>query len=102
MLRPSAAPLLRQRGSPPLADVRHAAARALAEALRERARHEPLVLLVDDGHLADPTSLDALEVATLAGTRAPLWVCIAARPALLGAAGTLLVAAGLRAAALVP
>lgn len=78
-------PLLpRQRGAPPLADVRHATARALAEALRHQARQAPLVLLVDDAHLADPTSLDALEVATLAGTRAPLWVCIAARPALLG------------------
>ncbi|WP_163997370.1 serine/threonine-protein kinase PknK [Pyxidicoccus caerfyrddinensis] len=76
--------LLRQKGSPPLADVRHATARALAEELRHHARQAPLVLLVDDGHLADPTSLDALEVATLAGTRAPLWVCIAARPALLG------------------
>ncbi|QSQ27277.1 protein kinase [Pyxidicoccus parkwayensis] len=73
------------RGSaPPLADARHSIARALAEELRNRARQSPLVLLVDDGHLADPTSLDALEVATLAGTQAPLWVCIAARPALLG------------------
>jgi tetratricopeptide (TPR) repeat protein len=82
---PAAAPAPpRQRGPIPLADVRHAAARVLAEELRHRAREAPLVLLVDDGHLADPTSLDALEVATLAGTRAPLWVCIAARPALLG------------------
>jgi len=66
-----------------VADERHAIARALAEGLRRRAHDVPLVLLVDDGHLADPTSLDALEVATLAGTRAPLWVCVAARPALL-------------------
>ncbi|NMO16847.1 protein kinase [Pyxidicoccus fallax] len=83
---PDAAPLARvpPRRPVPLADSRHAAARDLADSLRQRAREAPRVLLVDDGHLADPTSLDALEVATLAGARAPLWVCIAARPALLG------------------
>ncbi|HYH95849.1 serine/threonine-protein kinase PknK [Hyalangium sp.] len=63
---------------------RHAAARALAESLRQRARETPRVLLLDDAHLADPTSLDALELATLAEARAPLWVCVAGRPALLG------------------
>jgi tetratricopeptide (TPR) repeat protein/type II secretory pathway predicted ATPase ExeA len=67
-----------------LADGRHAAARLLAEAMRRRAGEAPRVLLLDDAHLADPTSLDALEMATLAGARAPLWICIAARPALLG------------------
>ncbi|NTX03545.1 serine/threonine-protein kinase [Myxococcus sp. CA040A] len=71
-------------GPIPLADARHAAARWLAEALRHRARETPRVLLLDDAHLADPTSLDALEVATLAGASAPLWVCVVARPALLG------------------
>ncbi|QSQ16144.1 serine/threonine-protein kinase [Myxococcus landrumensis] len=70
--------------SVPLADARHAAARWLAEGLRLRARETPRVLLLDDAHLADPTSLDALEVATLAGASAPLWVCVVARPALLG------------------
>ncbi|MBN1208996.1 MAG: protein kinase [Myxococcaceae bacterium] len=63
---------------------RHAAARALAERLRERARERPQVLLLDDAHLADPASLDMLELATLAGARAPLWICVAGRPALLG------------------
>ncbi|MBZ4402065.1 serine/threonine-protein kinase [Myxococcus sp. AS-1-15] len=68
----------------PLADARHAAARWLAEALRHRARELPRVLLLDDAHLADPTTLDTLEVATLTGASAPLWVCVVARPALLG------------------
>ncbi|HVG58867.1 MAG TPA: protein kinase [Hyalangium sp.] len=63
---------------------RHASARAAAEALRQRAREVPQVMLLDDAHLADPTSLDTLEMATLAGTQAPLWVCVAGRPTLLG------------------
>ena len=58
--------------------------RVLAEALLARAREAPLALLLDDAHLADPLSLDALERATLAGPRAPLWVCVAGRPSLLG------------------
>ncbi|RKH38668.1 serine/threonine-protein kinase PknK, partial [Corallococcus sicarius] len=58
--------------------------RVLADALLARAREAPLVLLLDDAHLADPLSLDALERATLAGPRAPLWVCVAGRPSLLG------------------
>ncbi|WP_224360505.1 serine/threonine-protein kinase [Hyalangium versicolor] len=63
---------------------RHASARALAESLRQRAREVPRVLLVDDAHLADPTSLDMLEMATLGGTQAPLWICVAGRPSVLG------------------
>jgi eukaryotic-like serine/threonine-protein kinase len=58
--------------------------RALADALLTQARASPLVLLLDDAHLADPMSLDVLERATLAGPRAPLWVCVAGRPSLLG------------------
>lgn len=82
--------LLRGQGAPqagpPTASgaSRHVLARAAAEALRRRATERPLVLLLDDAHLADVTSLDALEVATLAGTRAPLWVCVAGGPGLLG------------------
>ncbi|MDY7228351.1 serine/threonine-protein kinase [Hyalangium rubrum] len=73
------------RGAPaPKGAPRHAAARALAELLRQRAREVPQVLLLDDAHLADPTTLDTLEMATLAGTQAPLWICVAARPTLLG------------------
>lgn len=63
---------------------RHAAARALAERLRQSAREGPLVLLLDDAHLADPTSLDVLEMATLAGAQAPLWICAAGLPTVLG------------------
>ncbi|MBZ4333118.1 protein kinase [Corallococcus interemptor] len=58
--------------------------RILAEALLAQAREAPLVLLLDDAHLADPLSLDVLERATLAGPRAPLWICVAGRPSLLG------------------
>ena len=38
----------------------------------------PLVVLVDDAHLADGAFLDSLEHATLSGTSAPLWVLVAA------------------------
>ncbi|RKH53905.1 serine/threonine-protein kinase, partial [Corallococcus aberystwythensis] len=58
--------------------------RALADALLAQAREAPLVLLLDDAHLADPQSLDVLERATLAGPRAPLWIGVAGRPSLLG------------------
>nr|WP_237726404.1 serine/threonine-protein kinase [Corallococcus coralloides] len=58
--------------------------RILAEALLAQAREAPLVLLLDDAHLADPLSLDVLERATLEGPRAPLWICVAGRPSLLG------------------
>ncbi|RKG58871.1 serine/threonine-protein kinase PknK [Corallococcus sp. AB011P] len=58
--------------------------RILAEALLAQARETPLVLLLDDAHLADPLSLDVLERATLEGPRAPLWICVAGRPSLLG------------------
>ncbi|WP_253895934.1 serine/threonine-protein kinase, partial [Corallococcus exercitus] len=58
--------------------------RALADALLAQAREAPLVLLLDDAHLADPLSLDVLERATLEGPRAPLWMGLAGRPSLLG------------------
>ena len=63
---------------------RHALARTVAEALRRLASRQPLALLLDDAHQADPTTLDALEVATLAAPEVPLWVCAAGRPELLG------------------
>ncbi|ATB30247.1 serine/threonine-protein kinase PknK [Melittangium boletus] len=69
--------------SPPAGARRHALARAVAGALRKLAHPRPLALLVDDAHQADPTALDALEVATLAAPEVPLWVCIGARPELL-------------------
>ncbi|EPX59900.1 Adenylate cyclase [Cystobacter fuscus DSM 2262] len=63
---------------------RQALARAVAEALRQSGTRGPLALLLDDAHQADPTTLDALEVATLAAPGIPLWVCAAARPELRG------------------
>ncbi len=63
---------------------RHTLARAVAEALRHLATQRPLALLLDDAHQADPTSLDALEMATLTALDVPLWVCAAGRPELLG------------------
>ncbi|MFP2934339.1 AAA family ATPase, partial [Pyxidicoccus sp. 3LG] len=59
-------------------------ARALASRLWRLAGERPLVLLVDDSHTLDPTALDALELATLAGVRAPLYVVLAGRHRLLG------------------
>jgi tetratricopeptide (TPR) repeat protein len=71
-------------GAPASEARRHAMARSLADRLQWLARDEPHVLLLDDAHLADPTSLDALELATLAGARARLWVCAVGSPALRG------------------
>ena len=59
-------------------------ARALAARLWQLAAERPQVLLVDDAHTLDPTALDALELATLAGVRAPLCVVLAGRHRLLG------------------
>jgi tetratricopeptide (TPR) repeat protein len=70
--------------SPASGTRRHALARTVAEALRHLAARQPLALLLDDAHQADPTTLDALEVATLAAPEVPLWVCAAGRPELLG------------------
>ena len=62
--------------------LRAALARALGEGLRIRARQTPLVLVLDDAHLADSAALDGLEYATLQEGNAPLLVCVTARPAL--------------------
>jgi eukaryotic-like serine/threonine-protein kinase len=74
---------------PPLAR-RQGLARAAADALRALARDRPLAVLLDDAHQAEPTVLDALELATLAvpGTpsdspEAPLRVYASTRPELL-------------------
>jgi tetratricopeptide (TPR) repeat protein len=63
--------------------LRAAAARALGEALRIRARQKPLAIVFDDAHLADTATLDALEYATLEEGGSPIWVCALARPSLL-------------------
>ncbi|MEY4582682.1 MAG: hypothetical protein RL701_7385, partial [Pseudomonadota bacterium] len=59
--------------------LRLASARAAGEALLRSARDKPVALLLDDAHLADEPTLDALEYATLKGAPAHLWVCVLAR-----------------------
>ncbi|MBU8897010.1 protein kinase [Corallococcus sp. M34] len=59
-------------------------ARAVAERLGRLAAEGPRVVLVDDAHLLDPIALDALELATLATTQAPLCVVLAGQHGLLG------------------
>ena len=68
--------------------LRHATARVAGEAIRRRALQKPLGLLLDDAHLVDDATLDALEYATLPETRAKLWVCVLARPSFAGARPT--------------
>jgi tetratricopeptide (TPR) repeat protein len=62
--------------------LRYAVAKALGDALTRLAETQPLAVCIDDAHWADPATLDALEVATLAEARVPLWVCVVTRPAL--------------------
>lgn len=71
---PAVAPLAGASGA-----VRHAVAKSVAAALRARG---PLVMILDDAHRADPAAIDALELATMAGSSARLVVVVAARPAL--------------------
>lgn len=59
------------------------AVRAVGDALRAAARAQPLVVILDDLHLADHDLLDALEYATLGGEALPLWVLGVASPRLL-------------------
>jgi eukaryotic-like serine/threonine-protein kinase len=58
--------------------LRSAAARAVGAALRS-AEHGTIVV-IDDAQYAGAAVLDALEYATLSEARAPLWVCVLARP----------------------
>ena len=62
--------------------LRAALARALGEGIRIRARQTPLVIVLDDAHLADAATLDGLEYATLQEGKTPVLVCVTARPAL--------------------
>ncbi|HEU5060225.1 MAG TPA: protein kinase, partial [Kofleriaceae bacterium] len=62
--------------------LRASAARAAGELLRRRAARRPLVCLVDDAHLADDASLDALEHAAMAEGEVPIWIGLFARPGL--------------------
>jgi len=59
--------------------LRSLAVRAAGELLAATARAHPLLLLVDDAHFAEDMALDALEYATRAESRLPLWICVLAR-----------------------
>jgi hypothetical protein len=61
--------------------LRAAAARAAGEALLRRAALGPLVVLLDDAHLADEITLDALEIAAQADAARPIFVAALGRPA---------------------
>jgi eukaryotic-like serine/threonine-protein kinase len=63
--------------------LRRALSRAIGAGLAARAEGAPLAVLVDDAHWADPSALDALEIATLADRQGALWIGVAARPSLL-------------------
>jgi serine/threonine protein kinase/tetratricopeptide (TPR) repeat protein len=58
--------------------LRFASARAAGDALWRRAADKPIAVLLDDAHLADEATLDALEYATMKGARASIWVCVLA------------------------
>ncbi len=61
--------------------LRIAAIEATGRLIRRAAEQTPLCMILDDAHLADGTTLDALELATLArGGAAPLWICVLVRP----------------------
>ena len=62
--------------------LRATVSRSVGQALRLRAKDRPLAVILDDAHHADDATLDAIEYATMSEAEVPLWVCVAARPAL--------------------
>ena len=62
--------------------LRAMVSRSVGEALRLRARERPLAVILDDAHLGDDATLEAIEYATMPEAAAPLWICVAARSAL--------------------
>jgi len=62
--------------------LRATVSRSVGQALRLRAQDRPQAIILDDAHHADDATLDALEYATMSEAEVPLWVCVAARPAL--------------------
>ncbi len=81
---PGGDPPLRSLGAAPGA-LRSAITAATGDALRRKATGRPLLLLLDDAHLAGDVALAALEYGVLAGAGAPIWVCALGRPSLLQA-----------------
>lgn len=59
--------------------LRSAMIRLAGEGLRHRAARGPLLLILDDAHMADDITLDALEYATLEEHGLPIWVCVLGR-----------------------
>ncbi|APR85996.1 serine/threonine protein kinase [Minicystis rosea] len=70
---------LRAQGAAPGA-LRSALTVAAGEALRRRAAHWPLLVIVDDAQFAGDVVLSALEYAARADAHVPLWVCVLGRP----------------------
>ncbi|WP_437877849.1 serine/threonine-protein kinase [Sorangium sp. So ce513] len=68
-------------GPPPPA-WRGSLIRALAEGLRRLATERPVLVILDDAHLADALTLDALDLATRREAPLPLWVLLAGGPEL--------------------
>ncbi|WP_438019390.1 protein kinase [Sorangium sp. So ce315] len=69
-------------GRPPPPARRGSVIRALAEGLRRRAAARPVLVILDDAHLADGFTLDALDLATRREAPLPLWVLLAGGPGL--------------------
>ncbi|WP_437736367.1 serine/threonine-protein kinase [Sorangium sp. So ce1335] len=67
---------------PPPPARRGSVIRALAEGLRRRATERPVIVILDDAHLADGFTLDALDLATRREAPLPLWVLLAGAPEL--------------------
>ena len=59
--------------------LRAATFRLLGEGLRRRARRTPVLVILDDAHMTDDSTLDGLEYATLEDLGLPIWVCALAR-----------------------
>jgi len=76
-------PEVRRLASAPGA-LRLAAARAAGEAMRRRGARKPIALVLDDAHLADEATLDAIEYATLKDVAARVWVLVLVRPSFVG------------------
>ena len=63
--------------------IRQALARAIAQALRSQAANQqPIVLALDDAQWADYTTLDAIELVTMAESHAAICALVAASPQL--------------------
>ena len=78
----SADALVRALGGEGAPDERAAALRVAAEVVRAHAGREPLAIVVDDGHLAEPALLDALEIAAADAEDICLLVVVVADPIL--------------------